>query len=114
MTDELDSVIPSHVVLPFPQVHAEKFENVTVLRRALVACPICWATDNFYDISKKRLFNCLYCEGNKPAEEICKDVIGREHSHPVFCAGIIEKHFHVGCRVCGNIFFLGMPEVSNG
>ena len=109
MTDEFNSVIPSHEVLPFP-----KIVYFTSQRKAFVTCPICQALDNFYDVSRTRLFNCLYCEGNKPAEVTHTDGSGREHTHPVFCAGIIEKHFHVGCRVCGYMFFVGMPEVSNG
>ena len=106
MTDDLSTIIPSAKVYPFPRVISNVLKHTSILE-----CPMCLNKGNVYDTYKEAPFDLGFCEGNQPPECVhTHPLSGREHSHPVVCAGVIEKHFHVACQVCDFRFLLSIPQ----
>ena len=102
----IDSVVPSHEIKPFPTREFTLTQDGPVIK-AHFECPKCRIVTDIY--SKNSAIEMQFCPGNQPAEVECQTLMGRSHTHPVACAGIIEEHFHSKCDVCNYIFFMGVP-----
>ena len=124
MPDDVTSILPSIKVHHFPPIISlgvdgmrlpQNTENMIVRRKALLECPTCLGIDDFYNCEKVHHYDSMHCPGGQPPEVECAGPLGLgKHTHQVACAGVNEAHFHVKCRCCDTIFFLGMPEKSNG
>lgn len=113
MTDEVNKLLPSLEIHPFPQILTSTV-NSRIIRIAHVACPTCFAIDDFYNLRRERKFDIFSCMGNQPPTFEIFDVHGNKEERAVACAGVLEKHFHLHCLVCHTTFFLSMPEVKRG
>lgn len=119
--DDINSIIPSIKLHPFPTILHYNFDGkivipdqnvLTIKRTAYMECPICKGLDDFYSCERNAHYSAVHCPGNQPPEHEHQDILGNKHKHIVNCSGITQAHFHVKCNCCDQIFFVSLPERS--